>query len=241
MPLFYRGRLAKSKKNDVDFLLNMNYIIIDRTVSHYCGASMPKIVDKKEKREKILEAAISVFAKKGMAKTKTADIAEAAQIGKGTIYEYFKSKEEIMISAFYYVIQKAEDIVAKRLSELEDPWEKLVTYLNVWKEILEGEFKDYMEIMLDFWAEGIRQKQDAATFGLKKIYDENRDMLKSILDGCVVQDKIHPVNTHVVSSIILGALDGLMIQWIIEPEILGIEESLTELEEFILRGLKKKG
>jgi len=33
----------------------------------------------------------------------------------------------------------------------------------------------------------------------------------------------------------------LMIQWIIEPEILGIEESLTEMEEFILRGLKKEG
>ena len=67
---------------------------------------MARIVNKKEKREKILEAAISVFAKKGTAKTKTADIAEAAQIGKGTIYEYFQSKDEIIMAAFYYVIKK---------------------------------------------------------------------------------------------------------------------------------------
>jgi AcrR family transcriptional regulator len=200
---------------------------------------MPKIVDKKEKREKILEAAISVFAKKGMAKTKTADIAEAAQIGKGTIYEYYKSKAEIMEASFFYVIQKAEAMVVARLSKLDDPWEKFVTYLKVWKEILQGEFKDSMEIMLDFWAEGIRQKQNSATFSLKKIYDENRDMLKSILDECVAREKIHPVNTHAVASIILGALDGLMLQWIIEPEILSIEESLEEMEKFILKGLKK--
>jgi len=201
---------------------------------------MPRIVDKKEKREKILEAAISVFAKKGTAKTKTADIAEAAQIGKGTIYEYFKSKDEIMMAAFLYVIKKAEDVVALRLSKITDPLEKFVTYLRVWKEILQSEFKDYMEIMLDFWAEGIRRKEKAATFSLKKIYDENRDMLKSILDECMSQDKIYPVNTHVVSSLILGALDGLMLQWIIEPGILDIEESLTEMETLILRGLKKE-
>jgi hypothetical protein len=116
-----------------------------------------------------------------------------------------------------------------------------VTYLRVWKEILQSEFKDYMEIMLDFWAEGIRHKEKAVTFSLKKMYDENRDLLKSILDECVAQDKIYPVNTHVVSSLILGALDGLMIQWIIDPGIFGIEESLGEMEHLIIRGLKKAG
>ncbi len=200
---------------------------------------MAKLVDKKEKREKILEAAITVFARKGTAKTKAADIAESAQIGKGTIYEYFKSKEELIAAAFHYVIKKAEDEVASRLSAIEDPWEKFVAYLLVWKDILQGEFKDYMEIMLDFWAEGIRTKDDISPFSLEKIYDKNRAALKRILDECVAQEKIHPVNTLVVSSIILGALDGLMIQWIIQPGILDITESLHELEHLIIRGLKK--
>lgn len=201
---------------------------------------MAKLVDRKEKREKILEAAISVFAKKGTAKTKAADIAESAQIGKGTIYEYFESKDELIAAAFNYVMEKAENIVASRISSLEDPWEKFTAYLRIWKEIIQGEFKDYMEIMLDFWAEGIRAKKEISPFSLEKIYDENRTALKIILDECVAQDKIHPVNTLFVSSIILGALDGLMIQWIIQPGILDIDESLTELEHLILRGLKKE-
>ncbi len=201
---------------------------------------MAKLVDRKEKREKILEAAISVFAKKGTAKTKAADIAESAQIGKGTIYEYFESKDELIAAAFNYVMEKAENIVASRISSLEDPWEKFTAYLRIWKEIIQGEFKGYMEIMLDFWAEGIRTKKEISPFSLEKIYDENRTALKNILDECVAQDKIHPVNTLFVSSIILGALDGLMIQWIIQPGILDIDESLTELEHLILRGLKKE-
>ncbi len=56
---------------------------------------MPKIVDKEAKRKDILNAAIHVFVEQGAAKTKIADIAKRANIGKGTIYEYFSSKEDI--------------------------------------------------------------------------------------------------------------------------------------------------
>ena len=148
---------------------------------------MPKIVDKKEKRVKILEASISVFAKKGTVNTKMTDIAAAAEIGKGTIYEYFQSKDEIFIAAFYYVIEKAENVVTKRLADTHDSLEKLHAFFDAWREILSSEFRNYMEIMLDFWAEGIRTKNEAATFSLKKIYDENRLMIKNILDECMAQ------------------------------------------------------
>ena len=55
----------------------------------------PKIVDKEAKKTQIIIAATQVFSKLGVAKTKMIDIAQAAGIGKGTIYEYFRSKEEI--------------------------------------------------------------------------------------------------------------------------------------------------
>lgn len=200
---------------------------------------MPLIVDKEEKREKILEAAISVFAKKGIANTKMVDIAEAADIGKGTIYEYFRSKGEIFTAAFYYVVKKAENIISQRLSSTQDPLEKLRSFFDSWKEIFSSEFKDYMEIMLDFWAEGIRNKNQAAAFSLKKIYDENRMMLKDILDECVAEGKIKPVNTKIAASIILGALDGEMVQWITDPHLFSIEDSFDIMIEIIMNGLKK--
>lgn len=56
---------------------------------------MPKIVDKAAKRQEILEAAIAVFREKGYHAAKMADIAVAAGMGKGTLYEYFPTKEAL--------------------------------------------------------------------------------------------------------------------------------------------------
>ncbi|MEL6333450.1 MAG: helix-turn-helix domain-containing protein, partial [Cyanobacteria bacterium J06626_26] len=56
---------------------------------------MPKIVDKAAKRQEILEAAIAVFLEKGYHGAKMADIAVAAGMGKGTLYEYFPTKEAL--------------------------------------------------------------------------------------------------------------------------------------------------
>src|SRR5438552_6679743 len=53
-----------------------------------------------DKREAILRAAVKVFAKKGYFNSKVADIAAAAGIADGTVYLYFKSKDEILHSIF---------------------------------------------------------------------------------------------------------------------------------------------
>lgn len=201
---------------------------------------MPKKVDKEQKRKKILEAAISVFAKKGTANSKMADVADAAQVGKGTIYEYFQSKEEIFTAAFHYVMKKTEETIANRLSSTSDPLEKLCSYFDAWKEIFLSEFKDYIKIMIDFWAEGIRNKDEVVAFNLKKIYDEHREILKTILDECVLQGKIRPVNTHIAASIIIGALDGEIVQWITDRDLFKIEESFHTMVNIILNGLIKK-
>ena len=215
-------------------------ILIDRLVSHKKKSQMPKIVDKKQKRVQILEAAISTFARKGMAKTKMSDIAEAAGIGKGTIYEYFSSKEDIFYDAFDHFMHKAEHIVFKRLKEITDPLEKLRMLFDAWKTLFLSDFKDTMEIMLDFWAEGIRRKDEKAVFSLQKIYDENRQMIKDILDECVSQKKIRPVDTNIAASVIMGAMDGEMVQWITDPHLFAVEESLDLLADIILNGLIKR-
>ena len=68
---------------------------------------MPKIVDKAAKKNEILLAAMRLFAEKGVVNSKMADIAIAAGIGKGTIYEYFRSKEEIFGEAFSTIHRQA--------------------------------------------------------------------------------------------------------------------------------------
>ena len=63
---------------------------------------------KKEKKASIIEAAARVFARRGYSRTLMANIATEAGIGKGTVYEYFDSKEDLFFAVFEWFVQKTE-------------------------------------------------------------------------------------------------------------------------------------
>src|SRR5438552_5682769 len=78
-----------------------------------------------DKRETLLRAAIRVFAHNGYFNSKVADIAREAGVADGTVYLYFKSKEEILHSVFDKSMEDAIADGRKRLEGVNDPREKL--------------------------------------------------------------------------------------------------------------------
>src|ERR1043165_3276830 len=78
-----------------------------------------------DKREAILRAAISVFAHNGYFNSKVADIAREAGVADGTVYLYFKSKEEILHSIFDRGVADALTAARAQIKEISDPREKL--------------------------------------------------------------------------------------------------------------------
>ena len=86
---------------------------------------MPRIVDKEAKKLQILHVAMRVFARKGVVKTKMIDIATEAGIGKGTIYEYFRSKDAIFVSAFTYFFETMQAELKQALASEHNPVRQL--------------------------------------------------------------------------------------------------------------------
>src|SRR5713101_2224697 len=78
-----------------------------------------------DKRTAIIRAAISVFAHNGYFNSKVADIAREAGVADGTVYLYFKSKEEILHSIFDRSVDEAVADARKQLDAISDPREKL--------------------------------------------------------------------------------------------------------------------
>lgn len=200
---------------------------------------MPKIINKEEKKARILEASIRVFAEKGLNNTKIADIAQAADIGKGTVYEYFSSKDEIFRASYWFFIGKVNEILFEKLQNLSDPLEKLYAYFSAWVDILQGEYLEYLEIVLDFWAEGLRKNKDVMTFDLAQFYDQYRRFLADLLDECITINEIKPVDTKIAASILLGSLDGLVIQWVMDRSLFNIREAIGVLARIYIEGLKQ--
>ena len=201
---------------------------------------MPIVVDKKVKREKILDAAIKVFSQKGRSSTKISDLAERAGIGKGTVYEYFQSKDEVFAASFYHFMEKFEEVISRRLFRIQDPLKKLRVYFSAWTEILEGDYLDYLEIVLDFWAEGVRKGDDSWKIDLSRFYAENVSVLDSLLAECVARGEVKPVDTTLIASTMLGALDGLLIQWVFNRDAFEIRMAVDLFVDTMIDGLKRK-
>ncbi len=77
----------------------------------------PKIVNKKEKREYIINSAISVWAQKGLYNIRIEDIAKEADIAKGSIYEYFKNNDELIALTLEYVLDDFSKYLISSSSE----------------------------------------------------------------------------------------------------------------------------
>jgi AcrR family transcriptional regulator len=201
----------------------------------------PKIVDKAAKRLEILQSALQVFSQKGVANTKMIDIATAASIGKGTIYEYFKSKEDIFAAGFQHFFDGFEANIESAISQSENPEEQLQILIRSSLGTFFEHHSEFAVIMLDFWAEGIRTKDDTIenVIHLKDVYRMYRSMIVKIIERGIGLGMFRPVNAVANASYLIAAMDGLMLQWVMEPEIFDIEDIIEAICDVLLNGIKK--
>jgi len=89
------------------------------------GVAMPE-----DKRRGILDAALSVFAKSGYADARISDIAEAAGVGKGTVYLYFSSKEDLLMGVFEACVDDTLVMIDELADSDVSPAEGLRTFFD---------------------------------------------------------------------------------------------------------------
>jgi AcrR family transcriptional regulator len=195
----------------------------------------PRNVDKEAKRRQILEAAIAAFARKGVGNTRIAEIAAEAGTGKGTIYEYFRSKEQLFQEAFGRFLQQISAEVEQRLLPLTDPGEKLAVFIQATVDSYLN-YGDRADIFLDFWAESIRRRNEVLDL-MKQVYDQYRQHIVSLLEEGIEAGAFKNMDTSLVASLIAGALDGLLLQWIMDREDFPLIEASKEATQVILGGI----
>ncbi|MBS1718805.1 MAG: TetR/AcrR family transcriptional regulator [Armatimonadetes bacterium] len=164
-----------------------------------------------DKREAILRAAIKVFANRGYFSSKVADIAGEAGIADGTVYLYFKSKDDILHSIFDRAMTEFIDEGRRQLAEIEDPVERIRRIAQLHLEKLGADRN--MAIVFQVELRGstkFMEQFSAAGFG------EYLDIIrKTIADGQaagVFRTDLKPV---VGAKILYGALDEMVTNWIL--------------------------
>jgi AcrR family transcriptional regulator len=204
---------------------------------------MARIVDKEEKRNQILRAAVKVFARKGFGRSTISDIAEAAGTGKGTIYEYFETKEEIIHHSFSYFLKEASPDFEKILLSPADGREKLIRLLHFYTNIDQSDSLELTELMLDIWAEGLRQDgaNNIILQQLRNLYVSAQKIFSDvILEGVEDGSLKTELPPDTLANIIIATLDGVMVHWLFDRKQVNIKKTIETLIEMLLQGIDGK-
>lgn len=191
------------------------------------------------KHELIINAAIKVFARDGLEKGKIADIAKEAGIGKGTVYEYFRSKEDIFKvieqSMFSEIATEFKSIKSSPLS----PKEKIIHIMN-WSLNMSMEMGDTMLIITELWAQASRGHYHGTTSSqLVDFYEEYKIEIEHILEEGIDAGEFRDMNKEGVSTMLMAFLDGLGLQIIIMKNPKVFHKIKSEAIESFMRGILK--
>jgi len=191
------------------------------------------------KPEAIIRAAIHVFARDGLEKGKIADIAKEANIGKGTVYEYFSSKDEIFHAIVETITGDLADASEKLISMDLKPKAMLNTFMRMNTEII-FEMEDAMLIMTEIWAQGARaiRRGEHETAGISASYDKMKSIIVSILNVGVQTGDFRPMNYDGVATLCLAFIDGFVWQFMLNKDKAAFETALMEGIESFMKGLE---
>jgi TetR/AcrR family transcriptional regulator, fatty acid metabolism regulator protein len=189
-----------------------------------------------DKREAILRAAITVFAHNGYFNSKVADIAREAGVADGTVYLYFKSKEEILHSIFDRSVDRAVADARKEVASISDPREKLRQIARLHLErlgadrdlavVFQVELRGSTKFMEEFSAAGFAEYLQL----IRSTFEEGQRA------GIFRND----LNAKVVAKILFGALDEMATNWILSKRRYKLPPMADQVLDIFLNGVNAR-
>jgi len=179
-----------------------------------------------------LRAAIHVFANHGYHQTRISDIARAAGVADGTIYLYFPSKEELLVSLLDDRVSKLLAFMQRDVPKLANAPERLRAIIDMQLGLLEGD-RELAEIVTIIVRQSSRLIKQAPTF-------------VAYLDAieCIIQqgqqsgELRSDISASVAARAIFGALDGTALTWALgRAEPAALARAARQVGDILLRGL----
>ena len=171
------------------------------------------------KRDNIVQAAARVFAQKGYSGTVMADIAVTAGIGKGTIYEYFKSKEDLFYGVFEWFVRQMTELSRVDASALGgSPRTKLAALGDSLIKATQ-DMKDFLSLFMEFWAaSGASNMRERFQQVFREIYAGFRGIISALIREGVRRGEFRSdVDPESIAAVLVGSWDGLYLQSWFDP------------------------
>ncbi len=183
-------------------------------------------------RERILQAALEVFARKGYHRAIVDDIVRASGTSKGAVYHHFPTKEGLFLALVDEFAKHLATAVAAAIEGRRGALAKVEGALQAALETFAGHRELARILLLEAVSLG-------ATYEAKRaeVHSRFAALIRSYLDQAVEEGSVPPVNTEVATLAWLGAVNEVVIQWLHagRPDLIG--EAVPALTSLLLRSI----
>lgn len=197
---------------------------------------MPISVDKVAKRQDIIQHAADVFSRTGYHATKIQDIADAAGIGKGTVYEYFRTKEELFLAVYDAWMTAYENVVKERVAAAPDPISKVDAIRDSAVEYYQSR-AEQAPLLLEFWAHALRTDNPAFLERVNATRHFLRDLGADLARQLVEAGWFTDMDADAFAQLETGISDGIFLAWVLEQRSFPLDKAYTFRQSLIGLGL----
>lgn len=180
---------------------------------------------KNERELAFKQAALKVFSSKGYHKTTMAEIAMEAGFGKGTLYWYWKSKEEL----YFSLVEESHNEFIKLVREAGERGGNALERLQwLGNEIVDLHYRhrDYTKLSWKMRAEELEAFSPEFVEKLHRNTDEMKRKLEVIISQGMEEGLLPPLDPYYLACMLLGLVEGMEIQWLEDSQAFDLRKAM---------------
>jgi AcrR family transcriptional regulator len=201
----------------------------------------PRIVDKEQRKKEIACVALDLFAENGFEATSISRVAQAAGIGKGTIYEYFRSKEELILQVIMVWAEGIEQQSFHLFHDTSDVSKRLKGFVHALMESFISD-KRAVKFMVSMMQMFLMEPEVFQQYDLvRKTWGSMRRTLIDILLTGVSQGDFRPEIAKDAEKIVinlLAYLDGIALHYFMSRNYFELMEQVDFYLDHLLQNLQ---
>ena len=188
-----------------------------------------------DKHEQIIEAAIRVFARNGYYNSRVSDIASEAGIASGTIYLYFKTKDEILVTLFREKMTEWVAHVRREIAGVGDPVAKIRRLVELHFTVLEAN-PALAEVVQVELRQGHKFFRGASAHEVSAYFD----LIGSVLDEGVAAGLLrNDLPVKVATKVLFGAMDQVATSWVLGKRAYRLVDASEAVATIFIKGVSR--
>ena len=208
-----------------------SFIPMPATSSRRLAAVKPPPIT--DKRDAILKAAVKVFAQNGFFQSQVADVARVAGVAAGTVYLYFRSKDDLLVSIFERTMKDAIDEGKAALAGVPDPADRLRQIARLHLERV-GRDRDLAVVVQVELRQSIKFME---RFSSTHLQDYLNIIRRTIADGQSSGVFRSDVSANTAAKVFFGALDEMATNWMLSRRKYDLAGDADTVTNLIIGGL----